>query len=202
MFVISHNDVSPELGLSADDLSVDTVVRQFTENATRRTIEVLDRAIPLDGASHALVANYSTEIPTRYAKFVATLTDGKKIGLRDARQFIGWTGRSVARSFLFRDAGGCVEIRTDPGHPVGRHTPGNVFKTIIDSIITTGQCRNDSDAANDVSALEAATDNWPGQMLRNVTIVLAENNPRKAKRTTELCKFIGLDGMQILLTRT
>lgn len=68
--------------------------------------EYLDRAIPLDGASHRDVVSYAVDIPMRYAECVATLADGRKARLRDSRQFMGFSGHDEQRSLLFK-SGGC-----------------------------------------------------------------------------------------------
>ncbi len=42
-------------------------------------LKILDEVIPLDGASHTDVVNYSVEIPLRYAECFALLCDGRKV---------------------------------------------------------------------------------------------------------------------------
>ncbi len=77
----------------------------------------LDRTIPLKGASHAEVVEYSTDIPMRYTEFYALLADGSKARLRDATQFVAASGNGNARSFLFRGRRGRIELRTDTEKP-------------------------------------------------------------------------------------
>ena len=72
--------------------------------------EFLDRAIPLEGASHADVVSYAVDIPMRYAECVATLRDGRKIRLQDSRQFMGFSGRDHDRSLLFKSGGRRIVI--------------------------------------------------------------------------------------------
>lgn len=76
-------------------------------------ISVLDEAIPLDGASHADVVEYSVEIPMRYAECFALLQDGRKVGLRHPRRFKGWSQHSRNRSLLFRSNGKHFEVAVE-----------------------------------------------------------------------------------------
>jgi hypothetical protein len=76
---------------------------------TDRT-KFLDETIPLEGASHADVVSYGVDIPMRYAECVATLGNGTKARLRDARQFMGFSGRDHNRSLLFKAAGRRIVI--------------------------------------------------------------------------------------------
>jgi len=86
----------------------------------------LDRTLPLDGASHADVVEYTVEIPMRYATCFAVLKDGRKVRFTDRRDFCGWKGYNGKKSLLFRHDDMNIELRTNPGHPVGRETPGHV----------------------------------------------------------------------------
>lgn len=65
----------------------------------------LDEMIPLRGASHTDVMQYSVEIPTRYAQCFARLTDGRTVGFRNERLFVGWIGHRPCESLLFRSKG-------------------------------------------------------------------------------------------------
>jgi len=70
----------------------------------------LDTAVPLDGASHDEVAKYSVETIWRNAECVATLLDGSRVKLRDAWQFVGYSGRDPVRSLLFCHEGSHIEV--------------------------------------------------------------------------------------------
>lgn len=80
---------------------------------TASMTDFLDRTIPLDGASHAEVAEYSVDIPLRYAECFARLTDGRIVRLLDSCQFIGWSGWTGPRSFLFRSGRRRIEIQME-----------------------------------------------------------------------------------------
>lgn len=80
------------------------------ENSMTDTTKFLDQAIPLEGASHSDVVHYSIAIPMRYAECMATLADGRRVPLRDARQLVGWSGPKSQRKLVFRVGDHGVEI--------------------------------------------------------------------------------------------
>jgi hypothetical protein len=79
----------------------------MTRRKQRKIAAYLDAKLPLAGASHADVERYFTATPMRYTQCFAALTDGRVVRLRDARQFLGWSGDEQERSFLF----GCKSCR-------------------------------------------------------------------------------------------
>ena len=88
---------------------------QDGEPGTGQTLTTfLDRHLPLADASHCDAIAYTVEIPTRYARFLARLTDGRTVGLARVRQFLGWTGYGEAKSTLFDCDGKWMVMRTDP----------------------------------------------------------------------------------------
>jgi len=103
----------------------------------RHATEFLDRTIPLTGASHSQVETYGVDIPLRYATLFAILTDGRKVRLRDARKFAGWSGRDAKRSFLFRNDDQHIEIQTDAMDTISCMAPGKICDLIFDP---TGGC--------------------------------------------------------------
>ncbi len=78
----------------------------------------LDAAIPLVDASHGDVVCYSVETTWRKAECIATLADGRRVKLRDAWQFIGYTGRDPVQFLLFRNSGLHIEVQVDTEQPV------------------------------------------------------------------------------------
>lgn len=99
----------------------------------------LDRVIPLDGASHFEVENYTIEIPMRYANCFAILTDGRKVRLKDNRQFVGWSGWERKRSYLFRRDGQYIEVRTDPDQYFVKSLPGSIYNIILGAPVIEDQ---------------------------------------------------------------
>ena len=74
------------------------------------TAELLDRVIPLRGASHADVVCYAVDVPMRYTECCAILSDGRIARLRDTRQFMGWSATRTTMELLFTGADRHVEI--------------------------------------------------------------------------------------------
>ena len=73
------------------------------------TVELLDNVVPLQGASHADVVEYCVEAPMRFAECLALLADGRKVGLRNPCQFVGWSNESL----LFNSNGKHCELATE-----------------------------------------------------------------------------------------
>lgn len=142
---------------------------------------LLDSVLPLSGGSHSSVVEYLVEIPTRYAKCFARLENGCKVGLRDARQFAGWSGWQRRRSLLFISGGLRIELRTDPDDPVGCESPGKICGLYIES----GESK--------LTGLSFATEK---------TCVANGHSPahlHAASSGQSVRKFIALDGSQIIL---
>jgi len=80
------------------------------EDNMRNTADILDRTIPLVGASHADVIDYSIVIPMRYAECVANLIGGGQTRFRNPRQLTGWSGPAERRTFVFQSGNRGIEI--------------------------------------------------------------------------------------------
>jgi hypothetical protein len=80
-----------------------------------RNTQFLDEMIPLKGASHADVVSYGVDTPMRYSECFAKLADGSTARLRNARQFIGWSGNNGSRRLLFRSDAGRILIPSGEG---------------------------------------------------------------------------------------
>lgn len=147
----------------------------FTEQSASetRTAKFLDRAIPLRSASHLNVISYSVDIPMRYAECFATLADGRKVRLRDSRQFIGWSGWVGKRSFLFRSGRRRIEIQTNSRHPGGSGQPRDACEVIT----------------------------WPGLRIGSIDLSFSEHVNSNKKHVTCTRKFIARDGSQLVIRR-
>jgi hypothetical protein len=73
------------------------------------TVDLLDNAVPLQGASHADVVEYCIEAPMRFAECLALLADGRKVGLQNPCQFVGWSSESL----LFNSNGKHCEVAVE-----------------------------------------------------------------------------------------
>lgn len=92
--------------------------------------KTLDTAIPLLNASHADVVEYVVETPLRYAECLAVLSDGRKVGLSNPRQFVGWSDHDCTRSLLFQSDGKHYEFEVE-GRLLGQ-APGCIRKIFLE----------------------------------------------------------------------
>ncbi len=95
-----------------------------------QAMKILDEVIPLDGASHTDVVNYSVEIPVRYAECFALLSDGRKVGLAEPRRFVGWSSHDPDRSLLFRNNGSHIELGVEG--PVNGHEAVSIRNIVVE----------------------------------------------------------------------
>jgi hypothetical protein len=97
IFSYTTSPEQAETGIGLLTTETDMTRKELLERA-----EILDREIPLKGASHADVVGYGIDIPLRYTECFARLADGSKVRFRNRRQFVGWSGDESRRSFLFQ----------------------------------------------------------------------------------------------------
>jgi hypothetical protein len=95
-------------------------------------VSLLDDLIPLRGASHTDVLEYSVEVPYRYAECYALLQDGRKVGLMEPRKFVGWSSHSPSRTLLFRVNGSHLEL--DVEEELAGHAPGKIHNIILQAM--------------------------------------------------------------------
>lgn len=79
-------------------------------NRSKLRADILDKLLPLAGASHDEVESYFTDVPMRYTECFARLVDGRTASLRNKRQFIGSCGLNGSRSLLFQAGSAAIEI--------------------------------------------------------------------------------------------
>ena len=95
-------------------------------------VSLLDDLIPLRGASHTDVVEYSVEVPYRYAECYAILTDGRKVSLVEPRKFVGWSSHNPSRTLLFRVNGAHLEL--DVEDELAGHAPGKIHNIILEAV--------------------------------------------------------------------
>jgi malate synthase len=105
--------------------------------------DFLDRTIPLQSGSHS---------------------DANDKAWRAAEKFVGFTQDGDRCSYLFCNNGLHIEIQTNPNHPIGRDSPGNVSDVVLESALTTIQDCEDSVAAVDAEDKVGVYRNWLGLM--------------------------------------
>ncbi len=155
----------------------------------------LDRAIPLDGASHADVSDYGIAGD----EFMAVV-EGKTVGLADAASFRGYARDGDAVTYLFAHNGLHIEIHTNPQHPIGREAAANVADVVLESAITTIQDCEDSVAAVDAEDKVNVYRNWLGLMQGTLDATFSKGGESMTRRLNADREYTGADGNPIVLS--
>ena len=161
--------------------------------------EFLDRAVPLEGASHKDVYSYLIDSSVRPAVLMSTLTDGRTVKLQDASQFAGYSIDGDKCSYLLVNNGLHIEIQTDPNHAVGREAAANVSDVVLESAITTIQDCEDSVAAVDAEDKAGVYRNWLGLMQGTLAATFDKGGREMTRRLNDDRKFTSADGKPLVL---
>jgi len=95
-------------------------------------VTLLDDLIPLKGASHTDVIEYSVEVPFRYAECFAIMEDGRKVSFIEPRRFVGWSSYNPSRTLLFRVKGAYIEL--DIEDQLAGMAPGKVHNITLEAM--------------------------------------------------------------------
>ena len=155
----------------------------------------LDRALPLDGASHADVREYLLSDNA----FTAVVDDAA-IGLVDAAAFRGHNTDGDAVTYLFRNNGLHIEIQVDPGHPVGRDAVANVSDVVLESAVTTIQDCEDSVAAVDAADKVHVYRNWLGLMQGRLEAAFEKGGRQLTRRLNDDRRYTAAGGGGLVLS--
>ena len=161
----------------------------------RYALGFLDRAIPLDGASHADVSAYQVAD----GAFTAVV-NGVVVGLQESAAFRGHALDGDAVSYLFSHNGLHIEIRSDPTHAIGKDATANVADVILESAITTIQDCEDSVAAVDAEDKVVVYRNWLGLMQGRLEATFAKGGGDLTRRLNPDREYTGVDGERVVLT--
>ena len=120
---------------------------------------VLDRCAPLKSGSHIDSTGYAV----KGGKLVVSLKGGKSSGLKDAKQFVGYTGSASApASVLFVHNGLHLDLQINKTTPIGKTDAAGVSDLIAEAALSTILDLEDSVAAVDAEDKVLAYSNWLG----------------------------------------
>ncbi|MBE9603305.1 malate synthase G [Acetobacteraceae bacterium H6797] len=168
--------------------------------------EVLDAAVPLEGASHKDAAGYAI----KDGKLAVTLKDSKSAALADPAQFVGYNGDAASpEAVLLAHNGLHLEIRIDRSHPIGKTDAAGIADLVLESAITTIQDCEDSVAAVDAEDKVAVYRNWLGLMKGDLSADLEKGgktvtrrlNPDRRYRKPDGSGELTLPGRSLMLVR-
>jgi malate synthase len=127
---------------------------------------VLDRCAPLKKGSHVDSTGYRVVD----GALVVTLQDGRAVGLKDDKQFVGHQGEATApSSVLLVHHGLHLDIRIDPAHPIGKTDAAGVSDLVIEAALSTILDLEDSVAVVDADDKVLAYGNWLGILKGTLT---------------------------------
>jgi malate synthase len=169
-----------------DALGDPPTVGPYDPTRGRRVIErgrvFLDDAVPLAGVTHSAVCGYAIVC----GRLEATLNDGRRVGLRDPKQFAGWTGApGRPTTILLRHHGLGVELVIDPHHRVGATDEARIADIQIESAVTVIMDCEDSVAAVDAADKVGVYRNWLGLMRGDLTEVVTKDGHTFERRMAD-----------------
>lgn len=191
------------------------VERGETYNPARGTRVVaqteafLDEVVGLEQGKFSDVTQYSLKDVGTTKQLIATLNDGRLVGLADRSNFVGFNEENNELSSVWlRNNGLHIEIQIDRGHPVGKDHPAGVKDVVLEAAITTIEDCEDAVAAVDASDKTKIYSNWNGIVKGTLEATFEKNGRLTTRRlnpdktfTTPDGKTLTLPGRSMLLVR-
>ncbi|WP_295189810.1 malate synthase G [uncultured Brevundimonas sp.] len=148
----------------------------------------LDEAAPLAEGSHTDVAGWS-------------VVDGAlSPALKDAGQFVGFTGETTApSSILLVNNGLHIELVIDRSHPVGRSDAAGLADVVLESALSTIVDLEDSVAAVDAADKAEAYRNWLGLMRGDLSATFKKGGETLTRALEPDRQWTAPDGSSVIL---
>ncbi len=170
------------------------------ELVVAKAAEVLDSAVPLDGASHTEVVAYGIgQSDGKPAQLRAVLSSGGNTGLADPAQFVGYVGEGEPSALLLTNNGLRLEIQIDSSNPVGAVHPAGVKDVLMESALTTIQDCEDSVAAVDAEDKCVVYGNWLGLMKGDLKEVMEKGGKTITRQLADDRTYTAVDGSTLVL---
>ncbi|MBT8144161.1 MAG: malate synthase G, partial [Gammaproteobacteria bacterium] len=169
---------------------------------------LLDRVLPLQGASHQQVRSYRVTPVADKLECRVILDNDQVANLADPAQFIGCNETGPQQRLLFAHNGLHFEVVIDPNGRIGREARGAIDDIVLESALTTIQDCEDSVAAVDAGEKVGVYRNWLGLMLNTLEVTFTKGDRSMTRRlapdrvyTTPDGDELRLSGRSVMLVR-
>ncbi|WP_115685649.1 malate synthase G [Corynebacterium senegalense] len=152
--------------------------------------DFLDKAVPLDGASHKDVEKYSVAGGT----FTATV-NGEERGLAQPEVYVGYQGSEDApEGIVLRHNGLHIIIQIDAGHPVGKTDKAHVKDVVLEAAVSSIMDFEDSAAAVDGADKAAAYATWFGLNKGDISETVSKGDKTFERKQSDDLTYTAVDG--------
>ncbi|GAB2505018.1 Malate synthase G [Corynebacterium atrinae] len=157
--------------------------------------DFLDKAVPLEGASHADVDRYAV-----IDGYLAAHVGDQEHRLLDKAAYRGFSGNlEDPASILLRHNGLHIEIQIDPSHVVGKDDKAGVKDIVLEAAVSTIMDFEDSVAAVDGADKVVGYRNWFGLNTGDLQEKVAKGDKTITRVLNPDREFIGRNGTDIRL---
>ena len=165
-----------------------------------RTETFLDSAVGLESGKFSEAVRFHLRDADGAAQLLATLEDGRVVGLADRRKFAGYTlAQGELSSLLLKNHELHVEIQLDRSHPIGKLHPAGVKDVLLEAALTTIQDCEDSVAAVAAADKVRCYRNWNGIMQGSLQATFEKNGRALTRRLNADRAFTSPDGRVLTL---
>ena len=152
--------------------------------------DFLDKAVPLEGASHADVEEYSVAGGT-----LTATVNGTGHGLQSPEQYVGFQGSEDApEGIVLRNNGLHIIIQIDAEHPVGETDKAHVKDVLLESAVSSIMDFEDSAAAVDGADKAAAYATWFGLNKGDISETVSKGDKSFERKQADDLVYTSKDG--------
>ncbi|SDM00967.1 malate synthase [Corynebacterium mycetoides] len=157
--------------------------------------DFLDKAVPLEGASHADVEKYSVS----GGSFAATV-NGTEVALANPDVYVGYQGDvNNPEAILLRNNGLHILIQIDPEHPVGKGDKAHVKDVVLEAAVSSIMDFEDSSAAVDGADKAAAYATWFGLNKGDISETVTKGDKSFERTQEDDLFYTAKDGGEVRL---